>query len=200
MDDARLFYPATGRNREPILDVLREVVPSGGCVLELASGSGEHAVYFAARLEGVRWIASDTEPKARASIVAWAQHEGLDNIEVCDVDAEMHPWSVQAPVDVVLCVNMIHIAPWSACQGLMAGAGEVLSPGGALVTYGPYMRGGRHTAASNASFDASLRGRNPAWGVRDVDEVQAEAEECGMLLERIVEMPANNLSLIFRRQ
>jgi SAM-dependent methyltransferase len=200
MTDTRLRYPATARNREPILAVLREHLPPTGIVLEIASGSGEHVVHFAKAFPALSFHPSDPEPGARASIDAWAAHEGLTNVARAmplDVTAAT-PWPL-ARADVILCINMIHISPWAATQGLMRGAASVLAPGGLLYLYGPYKQGGGHTAPSNEAFDADLRARNPAWGVRDLETVTAEAEAVGLKPAAVIAMPANNLSVLFRK-
>lgn len=197
--DARRYAPATARNRDPILAVLRRILPASGLVLEIASGTGEHAAYFAVRLPGVIWQPTDPDPDARASIAAWASATGTQNLRPpLDLDAARHPWPV-ARADAVVCINMIHISPWSAADGLMRGAGAVLAPGGVLFLYGPFMRDGRHTAPSNAAFDRSLKDQNPAWGVRDLEEVAAYAAAHNLRRRETVEMPANNLSVIFER-
>ncbi|GAN51782.1 DUF938 domain-containing protein [Methylobacterium radiotolerans] len=194
-----LTAPAVARNRDAILAVLREVLPASGTVLEIASGSGEHAVHVAAALPGVDWLPSDPEPAARRSIAAHALRAGLGNIRPpLALDAAAAAWPV-ARVDGIVCINMIHIAPWAATAGLMAGAGRVLSERGILFLYGPFREADRPFAESNAAFDASLRGRDPAWGVRDLDAVAAEAARHGLDLVRRVAMPANNLSVIFER-
>ncbi|SEH30814.1 Protein of unknown function [Methylobacterium sp. 275MFSha3.1] len=194
-----LTAPAVARNRDAILAVLREILPDSGTVLEIASGSGEHAVHVAAALPGLDWLPSDPEPAARRSIAAHALRAGLANIRPpLALDAAAAAWPV-ARVDGIVCINMIHIAPWAATEGLMAGAGRVLSAGGVLFLYGPFREADRPFAESNAAFDASLRARDPAWGVRDLDAVAAEAAQHGLSLVRRVAMPANNLSLIFGR-
>ncbi|MFW6051324.1 MAG: DUF938 domain-containing protein [Myxococcota bacterium] len=200
VDDVRRHAPATARNREPILGVLRRVLPDGGTVLEVASGTGEHACFFAAALPELEWQPSDPDPAARASIAAWAADAGLANLRhPLALDAATHPWPV-GRADAVVCINMIHIAPWSACEGLMRGATRVLPDGGVLVTYGPYRIDGVHTAPSNEAFDASLRSRDPTWGVRDVADVARIADEAGLRLEERIPMPANNFSLVFRKR
>ena len=194
-----LTAPAVARNRDAILAVLREILPDSGTVLEIASGSGEHAVHVAAALPGLDWLPSDPEPAARRSIAAHALRAGLANIRPpLALDAAAAAWPVER-VDGIVCINMIHIAPWAATEGLMAGAGRVLSAGGVLFLYGPFREADRPFAASNAAFDASLRARDSAWGVRDLDAVAAEAARHGLSLVRRVAMPANNLSLIFGR-
>ncbi|WCS22697.1 class I SAM-dependent methyltransferase [Methylobacterium sp. NMS14P] len=194
-----LTAPAVARNRDAILAVLREVLPASGTVLEVASGSGEHAVHVAAALPGLDWLPSDPEPAARRSIAAHALRAGLANIRLpLALDAAAAAWPV-ARVDGIVCINMIHIAPWAATEGLMAGAGRVLGERGVLFLYGPFREADRPFAASNAAFDASLRARDPTWGVRDLDAVAAEAARHGLTLVRRVAMPANNLSVLFRR-
>lgn len=197
--DARLCFPSAARTRQPILDVLSQHLPVHGLVLEVASGSGEHAAHFAQACPGLSFQPSDPDPMHRASIDAWTAALGLANVRAAihlDVTAEM--WPIAA-ADAVLCSNMIHIAPWAAAVGLMRGAGRILPPGGVLYLYGPYKRGGRHTAPSNEAFDASLRAHNPEWGVRDLEAVADLAAAQGFAAPVVVRMPANNLSLVFRR-
>ncbi|MBL6454909.1 DUF938 domain-containing protein [Belnapia sp. T6] len=195
MTDARRYAPATLRNREPILAVLRRHLPPAGLVLEVASGTGEHAAHFAAALPGLTFQPSDPEPAARTSIAAWGA--GLANLRPpLALDATGEDWPA---ADAVLCINMIHIAPWAATLGLMRGAARCLAPGGPLILYGPYRRGGAHTAPGNAAFDADLRARDPEWGVRDLESVAAAAAAQGFGPPVAEEMPANNLTLVFRR-
>jgi len=203
--DARLYAPATQRNREPILAVLRRVLPPTGAVLEIASGTGEHAVWLAAQLPGLVFQPSDPQPAQRASIAAWIAASGPINLRTpLALDAATADWEAHAEIPpglaAILCINMIHIAPWNAALGLVRGAGVALGAGGLLYLYGPYRRGGRHTAASNEAFDRSLRAQNPEWGVRDLETLAAVADAAGLALEEVVEMPANNLSLILRRR
>jgi hypothetical protein len=198
-DDQRRFAPATMRNRDPILAVLREVLPASGLVLEVASGTGEHARYFAAALRSLTWQPSDPDALARASIAAWRDSAELPNLLApLTLDAAGNGWSVTA-ADAILCINMIHISPWSATEGLMRGAGRLLAEGAPLVLYGPYVRPDHPLEPSNAAFDADLRRRDPAWGLRALDAVEACARSNGLSLDRVVEMPANNLSVVFRR-
>lgn len=198
--DARRTAPAAQRNRGPILGVLERVLPPSARVLEVASGSGEHAVYFAGALPGVVWQPSDPSPDQRKSIAAWIVAERRANVEPpLSLNATRDETWPQGPYDAVFCANMVHIAPWEACLGLLRGAGRVLREGGPLCLYGPYRRGGRHTAESNAAFDESLRARDPAWGVRDLDDVVATATLHGLALDEVVEMPANNLTVVLRR-
>jgi SAM-dependent methyltransferase len=198
-EDARRFAPAAERNRQPILEVLSRVLPDSGLVLEVASGSGEHAAWFAQHLSPLVWQPSDPDPACRNSIAAHGAHAGLATIEApLDLDAARHDWPIER-ADAVVCINMTHIAPWEATAGLVAGAARILPPGGVLYLYGPYRRGGHHTAPSNAAFDASLRARNPDWGLRDVETVAEAAGPQGLVLSEVVDMPANNLSLVFTR-
>ncbi len=198
MTDIRRFSPSAERNREPILSVLKRVLPERARVLEIASGSGEHAVFAARAIPGLSWQPSDPDAGARDSIAAWIAHEGLANvapplaIDVCAAD-----WNAGGPFDAVLAINMIHIAPWEATAGLFAGAARVLAPGGIVFLYGPYKREGRHTAPSNAAFEEWLKAQDPAFGVRDLDDVAREAARHGFSLREIVEMPANNLCVVF---
>ncbi|WP_233866783.1 DUF938 domain-containing protein [Paraburkholderia adhaesiva] len=201
--DARLFAPATDRNAAPILDVLRGALPARGTVLEIASGTGQHAAHFAAALPDLEWQPSDTDPRARASITAWREHVGTANLPnlrlPLDLDVCSEPWPIDA-VDAIVCINMIHIAPWEAAIALVKGAGKRLPADGVLVLYGPYRRGGAHTAPSNETFDTQLRERDPHWGVRDMEAVEALAQAEGFVCERVVTMPANNFSLVFRKR
>jgi SAM-dependent methyltransferase len=191
---------ATDRNREPILGVLTRVLTGGTKnVLELASGTGQHAVYFASQLPHVIWQPSDPDPAARQSIAAWIAEAGLPNVRPPIVlDAADDVWPVER-ADALVCINMVHIAPWSAALGLFAGAARLLPPDGVLFLYGPYRFAGAFTAPSNEAFDRSLRDQDPAWGVRDVDDLEAAAAARGLVLEDVVAMPANNHCLIFRR-
>ena len=195
-----LVSPAAARNRQPILEVLRRILPAHGTVLEIASGSGEHAVFFAAALPHLVWQPTDLDPAALRSIAVYRASAGLPNLAPpLALDAAASAWPVTG-VDAVVAINMVHIAPWRASEGLVAGAARVLGPSGVLYLYGPYKVDGVHTAPSNAAFDESLRVRNPEWGVRDVAEVRDLAHSHGFTLAERVAMPANNLSLIFRRQ
>jgi cyclopropane fatty-acyl-phospholipid synthase-like methyltransferase len=197
--DNALTAPAVARNRDPILAVLREVLAAPGTVLEIASGSGEHAVHFASALSHLVWQPTDPDAQARLSIAAHAAQARLPNLlPPLELDAAAAVWPVTR-ADAIVSINMIHIAPGRAAEGLMAGAARVLAPGTPLYLYGPFREHGRHTAPSNAAFDESLKARDPAWGVRDLDEVAALAERHGLALQRTVAMPANNLSVIFCR-
>jgi SAM-dependent methyltransferase len=198
--DPRQYRPHVPRNRDPILDVLKRVLPQRGLVLEIASGSGEHAAYFAQALPQLTWQPSDPDAAALASSAAHRTDVGLANLLApLHLDVTASSWPV-AHADAVICCNMIHIAPWTACEGLVAGAARVLPTGGLLYLYGPYKIGGAHTAPSNQDFDAYLRRQNPAWGIRDLDEVTALAGGNGFTLIETVAMPANNLSVIFARK
>jgi SAM-dependent methyltransferase len=192
--------PSAERNREPLLPVLRELLPSRGTVLEVASGTGQHAVFFARALPGLTWQPTDVDPTARASIEAWRRDEGLPNVNPpLALDASASAWPVES-ADAIVCINMVHISPWEACQGLMRGAARVLPPGGPLILYGAYFIEGRPTAPSNLAFDASLRERNPAWGVRELGAVTAEARAHGLELDRVIDMPSNNFTVVFRQR
>ena len=179
------------------------MLPARGLVLEIASGTGEHAAAFARALPALEFQPSDIDPESLASISAWRRHTGAANLRApVRLDVHELPWALPgaAAVDAVLCINMIHIAPWSACLALLDGAAARLAPGGPLILYGPYREGGVHTAPSNESFDASLRERDASWGVRDLDEVAAQASARGLALEEVVAMPANNRTVVFRRR
>jgi len=197
MSATQLHSAAAARNRDPILAVLRRVLPAAGVVLEIASGSGEHAAYFAGAFPRLAWQPSDPDPRAHASIAAWCA--GVPTVRPpLALDATDERWPV-APAAIV-CVNMIHIAPWAACEGLLRNAGRSLPAGGVLYLYGPYRVGGRHTAPSNAAFDAGLRARDRAWGVRDLEIVVTLAASHGLDLRETVSMPANNLSVVLERR
>jgi hypothetical protein len=197
MQPSARHAPATARNREPILAVLRDFLPATGLILEIASGTGEHVSYFAERLPDLDWQPSDPDPDAIASTTAWA--EGIPNIRTpLQLDAAAPDWPISR-ADAMLCINMVHISPWAATQGLFAGAARVLPQGAPLYLYGPYRRADVPTAPSNEAFDASLSARNPGWGLRQLDDVIMVAERTGFRFDRLVEMPANNLSVIFRR-
>ena len=194
------FAPAVARNRDPILMVLRRALPAQGTVLETASGTGEHAAYFAASLPHLTWQPTDIDPEALASIAAHRAAANVPNLlapVTLDVTAPL--WPVTR-ADAIVSINMIHIAPWAAAIGLMTGAGRLLQPGRTLYLYGPFKENGRHTAPSNAAFDAGLRARDPEWGVRDTGEVCDLAARQGFEFVERVAMPANNLSLVFRRR
>lgn len=199
MHDKRIFASSTARNRGPILDVLRDILPAKGLALEIASGAGEHVVFFAAAFPHVTFCPSDPNAEARQSIAAWIAAAGVANVHApLDLDVERIPWPIGA-ADAMICINMIHISPWSATETLFEGARRTLPEKAPLYLYGPYRRGGAHTAPSNAEFDASLRARNANWGVRELEAVAEVAHGKGFGDPHIVEMPANNLSVIFRR-
>lgn len=199
MIDRRLEYPATARNRDAILDVLRGILPATGLVLEIASGSGEHVVHFAKAFPDLTFQPSDPEDAALQSIAAWTKDSGLNNIRPpVMLDATSADWPVTT-ADAVLCINMIHIAPWRASEGLFRGAAKLLRAGAPLYLYGPYRRADVVTAPSNEAFDDSLKARNAEWGLRDLETVAALAREEGFSAPQITEMPANNLSVVFRR-
>lgn len=191
--------PSVERNREPILDVLRDRLPSAATILEVASGTGEHALFFASAMPDVTWQPTDPDADALASIAAWRDTAGPTNmLPPLPLDAaDPATWPDTAP-DAVVAINMAHIAPWAATQGLMAGAARVLQPGGLLFLYGPFREGGTHIGG-NAAFDTDLRARNPDWGVRDLEDVAAEAARHGLTLDECVEMPASNRTLVFVR-
>ncbi|RKS88920.1 DUF938 domain-containing protein [Sphingosinicella microcystinivorans] len=196
----RRFAPATARNRDPILGVLGPLLPESGVVLEIASGTGEHVVHFARARPDIVWQPSDPSSDARESIAAWVATEGLSNVRPpLALDAAAEDWPV-AHVDAAVCINMLHISPWAATEGLMKGVGQRLAPGGLLYIYGPFRRADTPTAPSNDAFDADLKSRDARWGLRMLEDVSAEAEVNGLGFEGFVEMPANNLSLIFRKR
>ena len=198
--DDRRYAPATARNREPILEVLREVLPATGLVLEIASGTGEHAMHFARALPGLTWQPTDPSPDARQSIAAWIAAEGLANVlPPLDLDVTAQAWPIDR-AEAVTCINMIHISPWEATEGLMRGAGRILGSGAPLYLYGPYQRGDHRLEPSNAAFDEDLKRRDPRWGLRELDEVTACAAGHGFEPMKVVEMPANNLSVVFRKR
>ena len=199
MSDDRRSAPHVVRNAGPMTDVLRGLLPDAGLVLEIASGTGEHALHFARAFPGLTLQPSDPDPAAIASIEAWRQEASPPNLlPPIRLDASTGQWPV-ASADAILCINMVHISPWTATQGLMAGAGRLLATGAPLYLYGAYRRQGVATAPSNEAFDLSLRSRDPDWGVRNLEDVVAEAAKHGLALESVVEMPANNLSVVFRR-
>ena len=233
MADVRRFYeaqvagsrrsaPAALRNREPIAEVLSDWLPQEGLVLEIASGTGEHAVHFAKRFPNLQWQPSDIHEDALRSISAWAEESGLPNLRAPVVlDASSATWPIakadaivsikmdsdscddpkpaeKGGFDVVLNLNMVHISPWNAALGLLNGAARVLKRGGALILYGPWLKEDIQTAPSNLEFDRQLRERDPDWGLRRVEDFEAEAAKRGFILEQVRQMPANNLMLLFR--
>ncbi|MEM6450249.1 MAG: DUF938 domain-containing protein [Cyanobacteria bacterium P01_D01_bin.105] len=217
-NDLRQYAPATERNRQPILEVLKQVLPqeavsNAGTVLEISSGTGEHATYFASNLSHLYWLPSEPQASGRASIQAWGKAMPADNLLLppLALDVSRQPWPVEsstvqsrlnelgAPICAIVNINMIHIAPWEMCEHLMAGAARILLKGGVLYLYGPYKQGGQQTAPSNEAFDQMLRSRDPSWGIRDLEAVVETAEQCGLSLSNVIEMPANNFSVIFTR-
>ena len=199
MTDDRRSAPHVARNADAIADVLRDVLPERGLVLEVASGTGEHIVHFARSFPKLLWQPSDPEPAALRSIEAWQSEAGLFNLlPAVSLDARAREWPVEN-VDAILCINMVHISPWAATEGLMRGAGKLLAAGAPLFLYGAYRQDGVETAPSNQAFDESLKARNPEWGVRRLEDVAAEAERNGFSLDAVVAMPANNLSVVFRK-
>ena len=198
-DDARRSAPAAQRNREPIAEVLAEWLPASGTVLEVASGTGEHALWFAKRFPTLSWQPSDTHSDALASITAWTEKSGLSNVrQPVTIDASAEEWPVEH-ADAVLNINMAHISPWNASLGLIAGAARLLPQGGPLILYGPWLKDEIKTAESNLAFDANLKSRDPAWGLRRVEDFTDAAEGWGLNLADWRQMPANNLMLLFRQ-
>jgi len=196
--DPKLYHPHVARNREPILAVLKRFLPARALVLEVASGSGEHAAFFGKALPSVSWLPTDIDAKALASIAAFRAEAGVPNLLApVRLDVTAPSWPVKR-LDAIICNNMTHISPWAASEGLMAGAARTLRAGGMLFLYGPYKIDGRHTARSNQEFDAYLRSQNPEWGIRDLGEMRALAGRHGLTLIETVAMPANNLTVIFR--
>jgi cyclopropane fatty-acyl-phospholipid synthase-like methyltransferase len=189
--------PAAARNRQPIFDVLSTILPEQARILEVASGSGEHGVHAAGAKPGWVWQPSDPNPEARSSISAWREHAGLDNLcEPLPLDVS-GIWPA-GPFDAVVAINLVHISPWEVTEALMARSAQRLREGGVVYLYGPYRRDGRHTAQSNAAFDADLKARDPSWGVRDLERVVDEAQQHGFMLEQTIAMPANNFSVVLR--
>ena len=199
MTDARLEYPATHRNRDVILDVLRGALPQTGVVLEIASGSGEHVIHFAQAMPALTFQPTDPEEAALKSIAAWTAHNALKNVNPpLILDAASDDWPLTS-ADAILCINMIHISPWRATEGLVRGAARLLKTGAPLYLYGPYRRAGVATAPSNETFDESLKSRNVEWGLRQLEDVAALTKAHGFSGAAVTEMPANNLSVVFRK-
>ena len=198
-EDARRFAPAVARNKAPITEILARHLPPTGLVLEIASGSGEHALHFAAHFPALNFQPSDPDATALASIAAWREEARLPNLlPPLMLDVMADAWPIQR-ADAVLCINMIHIAPWEATAALLQGAARILPPGAMLFLYGPFKQGGHHTAPSNMEFDESLRAQDSRWGVRDLEAVARRASAAGFAAPIVEIMPANNLSVIFRR-
>jgi SAM-dependent methyltransferase len=190
------FAESAERNKGPILDVLRRVLPPAGLVLEIGSGTGQHVTHFARALPALEWQPTDLDPELRISVERWIRDEALPNIRApIALDVHDRPWPV-THADAIVCINMIHVAPWESTLALFTGARSV-NPA-VIFLYGPYRRFGAHTAQSNERFDASLRANDPAWGVRDLEEVERVAERNGFGLSEVIEMPANNFSVVFR--
>jgi len=199
LPDGRCVAPAAERNKGPILEVLQRVLPPRGLVLEIGSGTGQHVVHFAKALSLLSWQPSDPDPENRQSIALWSRVEELGNVRApLALDVRERPWPIDA-ADAIVCSNVVHVSPWAATLALFDGVREVLPSEGVLFLYGPYRRGGRHTAPSNEKFDADLRAHNPEWGLRDIDELAEVADRVGFALAEIVDMPANNFSLVFRK-
>jgi len=201
--DGRIYSPSAERNRAVIAETFLRLMPNEGRILEIGSGVGMHAAAIAAAAPGLDWRPSDPDDASRRSIAAWAAATPgatiREPLNLRTSDADWGEAEREAPYAGLVSINMIHIAPWSACLGLLDGAARLLGPGGRLFLYGPFRRAGAHTAPSNAAFDESLKARDPAWGVRDLDDVAREAAARGLELSELVEMPANNLSILFTR-
>ncbi|MEM8780350.1 MAG: DUF938 domain-containing protein [Cyanobacteria bacterium P01_G01_bin.49] len=204
MTNFKQYAPATERNREHILKVLLRVLPSSGNILEIASGTGEHSVFFAPALDPRQWFPSDPNPSLRESIEAWRKDCSANNLHApLNINAQDSVWEIERQritISAIVNINMIHISPWSACLGLMKGADRLLSSGGILYLYGPYKQSGKHTSDSNIAFDQSLRAQDPEWGVRNLEDVIKVAEEQKLIFREAVTMPANNLSVIFEKK
>ena len=197
--DDRRYAPATLRNRDAILEVLRSVLPASGLVVEVASGTGEHVVHFAHDLTRLEWQPSDPSPHARRSILAWAETAALTNLcAPLDIDAAAESWGIDLAA-AIICINMTHISPWASTVGLMREAGRVLTSGAPVYLYGPFRRTGRILEPSNEAFDHDLRMQDPRWGLRDLDDVIRCAADHGLSLASVIDMPANNLSVVFMK-
>ena len=198
------YAPATERNRESILQVLRETLPEHGTVLEVAAGTGQHAAFFSQHLEPRFWLPTDMHAASLASIDSWREEVSSSNLlPPRELDVRDTVWPVQhalpAPISAVVNINMVHISPWECCTALFSGAARLLPSHGVVIMYGPFKCEGQHTAASNARFDSQLRSENPEWGVRDLEAVTDAARVCGFERRAVIEMPANNLSLVYGR-
>ncbi len=204
LDEYRLSAPAVARNREPIFKVLLDFLPKSGTVLEIASGTGEHATFLATKMPHLGWLPSDVEGDHLTSIEGWRQKAGGKNLlspiklDVIDSCWPVENYAPDPPIKAVLAINLLHIAPWEVAEGLFEGAARVLNWGGVLILYGPYRVDGEHTAPSNLAFDQVLINKNPKWGVRDLDSVKLLARSCGFAAPDVIDMPANNKMLIFR--
>lgn len=200
LEDGRWFTASADRNKGPILEVLEGVLPRTGLVLEIGSGTGQHVAHFATALPGLNWQPTDLDADFRKSVQQWITAERLDNVRApIELDVLRRPWPV-VHADAVVCINMIHVAPWAATAALLEGATDVLPDGGVLFLYGPYRRYGGHTAASNAQFDAQLRAQDPEWGLRELEAVVELAAAAGLACDEVVDMPANNFSVVFRKK
>ena len=204
--DNRLFFPATQRNRVPIGDVLENNLPESGTVLEIASGSGEHGVVFQERFPNINWQTSDCNLSCRKSISAWIKFQDLCTkmAQPIDLDVEDRPWpltsSIRSTLKVIVCINMIHISPWGCSQALFEEAGKILKMRQLIILYGPFKMNNKHTSESNYQFDRSLRIQNPFWGVRDLEEIFKLGTKNGFENEDVIEMPANNFSIVLRKK
>ncbi len=204
--DKRLFFSATNRNRDAIFEVLLKFLPQSGAVLEIASGSGEHGVAFQERLPNLLWQASDPDPLHRQSICAWINYHGLSTKmpHPLDIDVERRPWPLtrefRSSLKAIVCINMIHISPWSCTKSLFEEARDLLKMNSLLIIYGPFKKNGNHTSQSNEYFDHSLRAQNPSWGVRDLEAVSDIGIKNGFQMSEIIQMPANNLSIVFHKR
>jgi len=195
--NGKRFAQSADRNKGPILEVLRSVLPASGLVLEIGSGTGQHATHFARALPSLEWQPTDVDPELRRSVEAWIRDEGLSNVRApIALDVHDRPWPIDR-ADAVVCINMIHVAPWQSTLDLFEGARSI-DPS-VIVLYGPYRRSGAHTAPSNEQFDASLKANDPTWGVRDLEAVEKVATENGFMLVEVVQMPANNFCVVFRK-
>jgi len=200
LGDGRCRAPSAERNRGPILDVLARILPRQGLVLEIGSGTGQHVAHFAKHLPQLAWQPSEPDPAFRRSIELWVRQGELANVrDPISLDLRERPWPVTA-ADAIVCINVVHVSPWAATLALLEGAGDVLPPNGVLYLYGPYRRRDRETAPSNEAFDARLLAHDPAWGLREIEQVSEAAEPNGLALAEVVDMPANNYSLIFVRR
>lgn len=193
--------PAAERNKGPILEVLRRILPAHSRVLEIAAGTGQHAAWFAAAMPGWRWQPTDFQADALPAIRAWVAETGADNVlPPVQLDVLAPNWPVDSALDAIYCANMLHIAPWATCGALMQGAARHLAPRGLLITYGPYLEDGVPTSPGNLAFDDSLRRENAAWGIRRCEDVEQEARRAGLVLRERHAMPANNLLLVWARE